>query len=310
MYTISRDSLHSLRERYPLGAYAQFAKLKLADSYFYNREYIQAAKHYEEFMQDFPASQDLPYVKLQAARSNTLSTRGTGRDRQPLEKALVLYDELVDKYPATDFSRIAEAERAPVIKQLSDYDQMIIDFYSQRENSAAVAARQRIFDERWGKRLHTLHHEPKGEPPLLSKLGAAVTASQNAAPQTSPSIEIAATEAATANATADALHSGETTVQGVECLFGDNPYAIVQVVNLPERLAGSLAVAELTPQKGVITLQGYNFNAPQKGYDCFAKQDLQFTESGELTLESKGPMLVTTVDNPPRILLTVGTKSG
>jgi outer membrane assembly lipoprotein YfiO len=301
MYTISRDSLHSLRERYPLGAYAQFAKLKLADSYFYNREYIQAAKHYEEFMQDFPASPDLPYVKLQAARSNTASTQGTGRDRQPLEKALVLYDELVEKYPTTEFSRIAEAERTPVIKQLSDYDQMIIDFYTQRENSAAVAARQKIFDERWGKRLRKVPYEPKAEPLLFSPPAPAVIASKNSG---KPPLTLG--EAAAATDTAPA----QTTVQSVECLSGENPYAIVQVVNLPERLAGSLAVEELTPQAGVITLRGYSFNSSQKGYDCFAVQDLQFTESGDLTIASKGPMLVTTVDNPPRILITVGTKGG
>ena len=153
MYTVARDSFQSLKESYPLGAYTTFADIKIADSYFYNGEYNEAAKFYEGFMKNYPASPDLPYVELQAARSHVHSSKGAGRDRQPLERALSIMDSVVEKYPGTSYAIAAERERVPVIDQLAEYDRLIISFYEQRENTAAVEVREKQFKERWNRRV-------------------------------------------------------------------------------------------------------------------------------------------------------------
>ncbi len=153
MYSVARDSLQSLKDRYPLGAYATFAEIKVADSYYFNGEYNEAAKFYEGFMKSYPGSPDLPYVELQAARSHVKSARGTGRDRQPLERGLTIFDGIVERYPGTPYSAAAQRERVPIIEQLAEYDRLIIDFYKKRENMAAVAFREKQYTERWGARL-------------------------------------------------------------------------------------------------------------------------------------------------------------
>jgi outer membrane assembly lipoprotein YfiO len=157
MYSVARDSLASLKDRYPLGAYANFAELKHADSFFFNREYNEAAKAYENIIKNYPGSVDLPYVKLQAARSHIASARDAGRDRQPWERGLVIYDELVTQYPGTAYADIARSERANVIQELTAYDREIIEFYRNQGNQAAVDAREKLFAERWGDRLKGAH---------------------------------------------------------------------------------------------------------------------------------------------------------
>lgn len=153
MYSVARDSLQSLKDRYPLGAYATFAEIKVADSYYFNGEYNEAAKFYEGFMKNYPGSPDLPYVELQAARSHIKSARGTGRDRQPLERGLAILDGIVERYPGTPYATAAQQERIPIIDQLAEYDRLIITFYKKRENTAAVESREKAFTERWGPRL-------------------------------------------------------------------------------------------------------------------------------------------------------------
>jgi outer membrane assembly lipoprotein YfiO len=153
MYSVARDSLASLKDRYPLGAYAKFAEIKHADSFFFNREYNEAAKAYENIIKSYPGSPDLPYVKLQAARSHVASARDAGRDRQPWERGLTIYNEIIEAYPSTEYSDLAKSERRKVIEELSAYDREIIEFYRREGNQAAVDARESRFKERWGTLL-------------------------------------------------------------------------------------------------------------------------------------------------------------
>ena len=168
MYSLARDKFQSIKDRFPLGAYGQFSEVKIADCYYFNSEFNEAAKFYEGYLKSYPGSPDSPYIELQAARAHVNSAGGgTGRDRQPLERALLIFDGIVEKYPGSEYSFAAERERAPVVEQLAAYDQLIIDFYKQRGNTAAVDARQKLFAERWSRRLTIAHEqERKADTPV------------------------------------------------------------------------------------------------------------------------------------------------
>ncbi len=171
MYTLARDKFQSIKDRFPLGAYGQFSEVKIADCYYFNGEFNEAAKFYEGYIKSYPGSPDSPYIELQAARAHVHSAgSGTGRDRQPLERALLIFDGIVESYPGTAYSYAAERERAPLVEQLAAYDQLIIDFYKQRGNTAAVEAREKLFAERWSRRLQFAHAEQKEADPALEEL--------------------------------------------------------------------------------------------------------------------------------------------
>jgi outer membrane protein assembly factor BamD (BamD/ComL family) len=70
----------------------------------------------------------------------------------------------VSHYPGTSYASSAERERVPVIQQLADYDQFIIDFYKKQENEAAVRVREKQFKDRWSARLAA----PPATPPESS----------------------------------------------------------------------------------------------------------------------------------------------
>lgn len=152
MYSISREPLGTIKDRYPMSGYANFAELKHADAYYFNREYNQAAKAYEGYIKSYPASVELPYVKIQAARAHISSARDAGRDREPWERGLAIYDELVKSYGSGEYGRLASHERLPVVEELKRYDLEIIEFYRRQDNSSAVSARERAFQERWSSK--------------------------------------------------------------------------------------------------------------------------------------------------------------
>jgi hypothetical protein len=282
-----------------MGAYGQFAELKLADSYFFNREYIQASKLYEDFIKEYPGSPDLPYAKLQAARSNAFSARGSGRDRTPLERALTLYDELADRYPTTHYGAVAEQERRPVVQQLAEYDLMIIDFYFKKENAEAAAARQKLYDERWSARLNASSTAGLEERSLREAFAGA----SSGAPVAPKPIHSA--DDTTDTPTPSSEFEEYSVVQRVECFKDGNPYVLIEVGQLPQGFDGSLAVEELTPKNGAITLARYKLKSEIPTYDCFGSADLRFGADGRVSLKTTSPAVATTVDNPARILITL-----
>lgn len=311
MYTVARDSLASLKDRYPLGAYANFAELKHADSFFFNREYNEAAKAYENIIKNYPGSADLPYVKLQAARSQIASARDAGRDRQPWERGLIIYDEIVAQYPGSAYAQIARSERANVIHELTAYDREIIEFYRAQGNQAAVDAREKQFASRWGGRLSgaTDPEAVDGGPstgtplkdlelaPLMVRQGS--TASNELALVTQAPVP-----GTSAQSTVIPLIEGRIVVQSVRCNNEGVPFATIEVTRIPAALEDSGDSLTLSPAGDLITVADLNLTARQTAWDCFGSQDLSLTPKGDLLIKTKQSLSITTLSDPPRILIS------
>ncbi len=311
MYSVARDSLASLKDRYPLGAYANFAELKHADSYFFNREYNEAAKAYESIIKNYPGSPDLPYVKLQAARSHIASARDAGRDRQPWERGLVIYDELVSQYSGSAYSDIARSERANVIQELTAYDREIIEFYQNQGNQEAVEAREKQFSARWGEKANgaTNPGTERGGPSMgaqLKDLQLATLPAQEAAPVVTSlqaSTEPIGTETSPI-AAPSSLIEGRIVIQSVQCNNAGVPFATIEVTRLPASLDSSGDSSTLSPTDGVVKITNLNLTARQTSWDCFASQDLTMTPEGDLAIKTERSLLLVTLSDPPRLLIS------
>jgi outer membrane assembly lipoprotein YfiO len=324
MYTVARDSLASLKDRYPLGAHASFAELKHADSYFFNHENNLAAKMYEDFLKNHPGSAEAPYAKLQAARSHVASARTSGRDRIPWERALTMYDEIVTTYAGTSYADVARQERRAVIKELSAYDREIIEFYRRSGNTAAVEERERRFTERWGTRLSEVESSASTEstaqfkslrdlPPVsfqASQPASALigepssTAQVLASSDSSTSVASLATSGEQSLPPSNQIAEGRIVVQSVNCSAGDPPFATIELQRVPEQVAEYEAVPGLLePQDGKVILRGLNLGAREKVFNCFGSADLEISDQGDLELTTQTPLSITVLQNPARILL-------
>lgn len=306
MYSIAQDSLNSLKDRYPLGAYGSFAAIKAADAYYYNREFDKAGKNYEDFLKDYPGSADAPYVKLQAARSHLVSAQGTGRDRQPLERALALFDELISEFPGTPYAVIAASERTPALNDLISYDQFIIAFYEKRGNSAAVTARKKLFQERWGARMNagellpTLENIPLKPFPAIVPLEMESENSQALADSLSDS----PLGLAPPQATQEEIDPELITIKSVACHTEEVPFAMLELSRFPEIFSLGHVAETLHPTAGIVEVAGLLVRATQPAFNCFEENDLLITSTGVLQIRSTEPLILTTLDNPKRILLT------
>ena len=306
MYSIAQDSLNSLKDRFPLGAYGSFAAIKAADAYYYNREFDKAGKNYEDFLKDYPGSADAPYVKLQAARSHLVSAQGTGRDRQPLERALALFDELISEFPGTPYAVIAASERTPALNDLISYDQFIIAFYEKRGNSAAVTARKKLFQERWGGRMNAGELLPTSENIPLKPFPA--TAPMELESENSQaladSLSDSSSDLAPPQATQEEINPELITIKSVACHTEEVPFAMLELSRFPEIFSLGHVAETLHPTAGIVEVAGLLVRATQPAFNCFEENDLLITSTGVLQIRSTEPLILTTLDNPKRILLT------
>jgi outer membrane assembly lipoprotein YfiO len=129
LFTVARDSFQSLQMSYPVGAYAEYAQIKVADCSFLAREYDIAAGQYENFIKDHPVHSANPYITFKIGLSHYLHNKGSGRDITPLEQALIYFNKTVTQYPNTTYAKVAKDYIKKTEKKLASHNKLVSQFY-------------------------------------------------------------------------------------------------------------------------------------------------------------------------------------
>ncbi|HMO02674.1 MAG TPA: outer membrane protein assembly factor BamD [Oligoflexia bacterium] len=151
LYDPARAIFIKILNEYSPGPYAEFAALKIGDCFFEQGEYGAAAAAYEDFSKEHPASSEITYALLRAARSHELTNRGIGRDPTPLYKAQEILKKLLNDYPDSLYAGAARRYLASVNYKLASHEQTVIKFYKKRGKAAAMEARLIDFKKNWNE---------------------------------------------------------------------------------------------------------------------------------------------------------------
>ena len=314
LFTIARDSFEALRNQYPVGAYAEFAEIKAADTYFEARDYATAAMLYEEFTKNHPASNAVPYMLLRAGRSHQLSQRGVGRDRTALYKAREIYSRLIGQYPESLYAESAKVYQQESDEKIAAHEKMVIEFYKRQGMDAAWRAREERFQKNWGRaseefsgqvdesyleaRISERDTERNASPPLLEQAPiTSITDIQN------DDIEIF-------DPAQDFEHSKphKSMVRAAECNATSRSITLFLDHKLKD-LSALKSHRITAPSNGVFYLSLPELAAPTNStvaWDCFGSKDLSITGEGKLSIAAAGSELkLVDLDHPPRLLMII-----
>lgn len=132
--------------------YTQWAEIKVGDSHFFKKDYVEAIAAYEEFRKTRPTHEDIPYVQYQIGQSYFEQMRTFDRDQTATKKALSNFEYLVANTPPSIFTEKA-LEKIEVCKQrLADHELYIATFYYKRGKHEAAVFRLEGLQERFPKR--------------------------------------------------------------------------------------------------------------------------------------------------------------
>jgi outer membrane protein assembly factor BamD len=132
-----------LEKQYPYSDWSRKALLMTAYAHFEGRDYEDAINASKRYLQLHPSSADAPYVQYMLAMSNYNQIPDVTRDQERAEKAMLALQELVDRYPKSEYVSDARKKIQVAKDQLAGKEMEVGRFYLQKRNYTAAINRFR-----------------------------------------------------------------------------------------------------------------------------------------------------------------------
>ena len=118
-YLLALDKLRVIKSKFTYTSYGALAQLKIADVYFLQESYPEAASAYETFVELYPKHEKSAYALFRAGESQFLDIpSNVARDLKSAESAIQTLDLYAKKYPTGE-----SLQKALEMRQLA-YDRL------------------------------------------------------------------------------------------------------------------------------------------------------------------------------------------
>jgi outer membrane protein assembly factor BamD len=145
-----------LEKQFPFSQWARKGLLMTTFSQFQKPDYDSAVQSAQRYISLYPTSPDTPYVYYLAGMSFFNQVPDVMRDQAPAEKALNVFQQLVDKFPKSEYVADARQKMQVARDQLAAKEMQVGRFYLTRKNFPAAINR---FHDVLGKYQTTRHAE-------------------------------------------------------------------------------------------------------------------------------------------------------
>lgn len=147
-YKKAQEYFLRVKEEYPLHELAVLADIGVADSLYSDKEYAQATDAYSDFISLHPLNENVPYAIYQMGMCHYKQMEAIDRDQTETVKARKEWEKLIDRYPQSKFSPMAEKMLREVKQKLAEREFYIGEFYlKQKKYQAALARFEKIARE-------------------------------------------------------------------------------------------------------------------------------------------------------------------
>lgn len=130
-----------VRESYQSTELSTKAELGIANAYFLNKEYIEAAAAYEDFRKLHPKHEQAPFALYRQAISHFNQIEGIDTDQTPVRNSLATLQSYLSLYPAGDHTKEVQDKILICRDKMLQYDLYVAKFYLNDDKYPAVIAR-------------------------------------------------------------------------------------------------------------------------------------------------------------------------
>jgi outer membrane protein assembly factor BamD len=138
-YGAAKKSFSVLEKQYPYSEWTKKGLMLTTASQYYSREYADAIGSGRRYLQLYPADKDANYALYLIGMSYYNQIPDIGRDQERSEKALAAFDELITRYPDSEY--VPDAKRKVLVArdQLAAKEMSVGRYYlNQRNYTGAV----------------------------------------------------------------------------------------------------------------------------------------------------------------------------
>lgn len=134
-YQIAIDKLRVVKNKFPYSKYSTEAQLRIADVYFLQENFLEAAASYEGFVDLHPKHEKVEYALFRSAESYENDSPGNiARDLTSVARALSTYNEFVRRFAKSSRVTMAQKSIALLRETLAQKELYIGDFYRRQKD--------------------------------------------------------------------------------------------------------------------------------------------------------------------------------
>lgn len=132
-YQRALKSFEDLKNRFPFSQFSLLAELKTADCKFYMEDYSEAALLYQDFEENHPSNEAIPYVMFQIGMCQYNQIDTIDRDPAGANESIQAFNRLLRSYPLSPYSEEARAKVSAAKAFLAGHEMYVADFYIRKE---------------------------------------------------------------------------------------------------------------------------------------------------------------------------------
>lgn len=132
-YSSALTLFGEIQERFPFSRFSLMAELKTADCHYYLGHYTEAIAKYEEFEQNHPTNEAIPYVLFQVAMCHFQQMDTIDRDPGSAVDAETAFAKLIRLYPNSPYTEEARKKIREARNFLAGHELYVARFYIKTE---------------------------------------------------------------------------------------------------------------------------------------------------------------------------------
>jgi len=144
-----------VEQQHPYSAWAKKAQLLNAFAHYKNQNYDEALPILERYVQLYPGDEQVPYAYYLVALSYYEQITDVGRDQSMTQQALLSLNEVMRRYPESDYAKDANLKKDLVIDHLAGKEMSVGRYYISRKEYLAAIRRFRKVVEDYQGTTHT-----------------------------------------------------------------------------------------------------------------------------------------------------------
>lgn len=153
-YILATQEFDEVERQHPYSLWARRAMVMAAYTYYLQNKYDEATATARRFLALYPGNKQAAYAYYLIAMSQYERISDVSRDQQTTELAMIALQEVVRRYPDSNYARDALLKIDLTKDNLAGKEMSVGRFYLNRREYAAAAGRFRNVIERYGRTSH------------------------------------------------------------------------------------------------------------------------------------------------------------
>lgn len=147
-YQRAVESFTDLEDQYPVSDWARKALVMKAFAYYSANAYDDAIGVAQGYLRQYPGSEDAAYAQYIMAMAYYDQIPDITRDQERTQRAILAFQELIDRYPDSEYVEDAEAKLLLAYDQLAGKEMEVGRFYlNQRNYTGAINRFRNVVSE-------------------------------------------------------------------------------------------------------------------------------------------------------------------